>query len=51
MVKKDPFMILAVGFSNYFRKYPIYEKKYGQENFNHTTNYKKYTIDEHLEEK
>ncbi len=47
---KDPFMILVAGFTNYHRKYPIYEDRYGKENFAHTTNQKRYTIDEHLEE-
>jgi len=50
MVKNDPFMILAAGFSNYDREYPIYEEKFGKENFAHTTNQNRFTIEEHLEE-
>ena len=50
MSTKEPFVILAPGFSNYYREYPAYEERYGKENFAHTTNYKRFTIEEHLDE-
>lgn len=50
MSEKEPFMILAPGFSNYKRTYPTYEERYGKDNFAYTTNYKRYSIDDHLEE-
>jgi pimeloyl-ACP methyl ester carboxylesterase len=50
MSEQEPFMVLAPGFSNYYRKYPAYVERYGEENFAHTTNYKRYSIEDHLEE-
>ncbi|MCE7743280.1 MAG: alpha/beta hydrolase [Candidatus Heimdallarchaeota archaeon] len=50
MDMKDLFIILVAGFTNYKRKYPIYEERFSKENFAHTTNWKRFSIDEHLEE-
>ena len=50
MVETDLFMILVAGYTNYHRKYPVYEEKFGDEKFAHTTNFKRFSIDEHLEE-
>ncbi|MHA1667777.1 MAG: hypothetical protein ACTSX6_08845 [Candidatus Heimdallarchaeaceae archaeon] len=50
MQERKPFVVLVAGFSNYKRRYPAYEKKFGKENFSWTTNAKRYTVDEHLDE-
>ena len=50
MEDQKHFIVLVAGFSNYHWNYPVYEEKFGIENFAHTTNAKRYTVDEHLEE-
>ena len=50
MSDKEPFMILAPGYSNYYRKYPAYEERYGKENFAYATNLNRFSVEDHLEE-
>ncbi len=50
MSDKEPFMILAHGFSNYKRTHPTFEERYGEDNFAQTTNYNRFSIEDHLEE-
>jgi pimeloyl-ACP methyl ester carboxylesterase len=50
MSEDQPFIVLVAGYSNYTKKYPAYEERFGSDNFAHTTNAKRYTVDEHLDE-
>ncbi|MHA1399841.1 MAG: alpha/beta fold hydrolase [Candidatus Heimdallarchaeaceae archaeon] len=50
MDKKQPFITVAAGFSNYSREYPAYIEKFGDENVEWACYAKKYTIEEHIEE-
>ena len=50
MPDSKPFVVVAAGFGNYTREYPAYAKKFGKENVIWTSNYKRYTVEDHLEE-
>ena len=50
MVDTKPFIVLVSGFGNYKRKYPAYDEKLGKEGYAYTTYYKRFTIQEHLDE-
>ena len=50
MVEDQPFIVLVAGYSNYTKKYPAYKERFGEKNYAHTTNAKRYTVDEHLDE-
>ena len=50
MAENQPFIVMVAGYSNYTKKYPAYEERFGKENYAHTTNAKRYTVDEHLDE-
>ena len=50
MTNEEPFIVLVAGYSNYTKKYPAYEERFGEENYAYTTNAGRYTVDEHLEE-
>ena len=50
MIEQEPFVVVAAGFSNYTREYPAYSKKFGKDNVIWTTNAKRYTIEDHLDE-
>ena len=50
MSDQSPFVVLVAGFSNYHWNYPAYQEKYGPDNFAHTTNAGRYTVDDHLDE-
>ncbi len=50
MAEDQPFIVMVAGYSNYTKKYPAYEERFGKENYAHTTNAKRYTVDEHLDE-
>ena len=50
MSDSKPFVVVAAGFGNYTREYPAYVKKFGKENVVWTSNYKRYTVEDHLEE-
>ena len=50
MADSKPFVVVAAGFGNYTREYPAYVEKFGRENVVWTSNYKRYTVEDHLEE-
>lgn len=50
MEETRPFVVLASGFGNYKRKYPAYDEKLGKDGYAYTTYYKRFTIQEHLDE-